>query len=268
MAPYLKSNVLVILCPGRTFGAWEFRQTLINCNCKHIPLIAETQTILYTCRKLSNNHSSILELKSSVKISGFDKSSTNKILTLLPDCINKYLLPANSMLETSLGSVGMILHCLPVLLNAGWIENKETQFKYYYDGITLSICNLIEALDNERVQVAQAMGISIESLFQWLNSTYRAVGNSLFERLHNVKAYKTIDAPTSLNHRYITEDVPCGLVPIEELGKKIGLPMKLTTLTIDLASNILNCDFRKNGRNLDSLRLGNKSKEEIIGCFT
>ena len=50
IAKTLKKECLIVLNPGRTFGALEFRNIL-----RKIPnfkqTIAETQTIIYTCRK-------------------------------------------------------------------------------------------------------------------------------------------------------------------------------------------------------------------------
>jgi len=77
------------------------------------------------------------------------------------------------------------------------------------------------------------------------------------------EAYRTIEAPTSLNHRYILEDVPCGLVPLEAVGKRLGLPMILTTLVVDLASELMGVELRKTGRSLDRLGLDAMTSAEL-----
>ena len=100
----------------------------------------------------------------------------------------------------------------------------------------------------ERVSVSEALGLKIESTEEWLKRTYHIEGDNLFECIQNNEAYKTIDAPNSLKHRYIYEDVPCGLVPIESVGLKLGLDMSYTTLTIDLACKLIGIDFRETGR--------------------
>ncbi len=64
---------------------------------------------------------------------------------------------------TSLGNIGMVLHCVPVLMNIGWIESEKTKFEYYYDGISKSIADVLEKIDSERIVIAKAMGINIES---------------------------------------------------------------------------------------------------------
>lgn len=249
----IKKETLIVLNPGRTFGALEFREAYKKFNNKFEQTIAETQTIIYTCRKTGEDSVNIISLKNDVLISTFDSDDNNEIIAKLPQCIQQYFIPARSMIETSIGNVGMILHCAPLLLNSGWTESNKHIYKYYYDGITPSIGRLIEKIDGERIAVSKLLGLEVESTKQWLKRTYNVKGDSLYECIQNNEAYNTIDAPNSLNHRYIFEDIPCGLVPLESAGKNLGLAMTNTSIIIDLASSLLNIDFRNNGRNLKSL---------------
>lgn len=253
IAENLQKQTLILLNPGRTFGALEFLKEFRKYNKSFQQSVAETQTIVYTCRRTGENSVNIISLKSDVLLSTFDPKENENIIQRLPYCLQQYFIPAKSMIETSIGNVGMVLHCAPLLLNSGWTEAKESTYKYYYDGITRSIGNFIEKIDEERIAVSEILGLKVESTKEWLMRTYQVQGNSIFECIQNNKAYKTIDAPSSINHRYILEDVPCGLVPIEFIGKKYGLPMKNTEIVINLASALLEIDFRESGRKIDYL---------------
>ena len=147
----------------------------------------------------------------------------------------------------------MILHCAPLLLNTGWTENNKSTYCYYYDGITKSIANFLEKLDNERILISKKLQFEVESTKLWLIRTYNVNGSNLYECIQNNISYKTIDAPKSIFHRYILEDVPYGLVPLESLGKILNINLPYTSLVIDLASCLLEIDFRKEGRNKDFL---------------
>lgn len=252
----IKKEALIVLNPGRTFGALEFKEVYNKYNGQFEQTIAETQTIIYTCRKTGEDSVNIISLKNNVIISTFDSDDNSKIIKRLPECIQQHLIPAKSMIETSIGNVGMILHCAPLLLNAGWTESNKHIYKYYYDGITPSIGEFIEKIDCERIEVSKLLGMKVESTKEWLERTYNVKGNNLYECIQNNEAYKTIDAPGSLNHRYIFEDIPCGLVPLEAVGKNLGLAMTNTGIIINLASSLLNTDFRINGRNLQNLFRG------------
>lgn len=253
IAKKIKKSTVIVLNPGRTFGALEFKNTFEKYNKKYKQIIAETQTIIYTCRKIAEDAVNIIALKDSVLISALNLGPDECIISYLPNCIKNYFKPSRSMIQTSIGNVGMILHCAPILLNAGWTESQSNTYKYYYDGITPTIGGLIEKIDMERVEVSDAMGYRVESAREWLMRTYHVTGHNIYECIQNNKAYNNIEAPSSLKHRYIFEDIPCGLVPLEAVGKKIGINMEYTTLIIDLASKLMNVDFRKNGRNLRDL---------------
>lgn len=248
LAPYVHKNMIIILNPGRTFGAIEFAKTLIECGVKELPHIAETQTIVYTCRRGLKNNTMILALKQDVKIAALRGSNINFIMERMPDCLKPYFAAANSTMLTSFTNVGMVLHCAPVMMNIGWIESPKVDFKYYYDGISKSVADFLEKIDAERQAVAAKAGYPVESVTDWLKRTYGAEGNNLFECIRDNESYREIDAPPTINCRYIFEDVPNGLVPIETIGKELGVQTVNITTIINLASAVLNQDFRAMGR--------------------
>lgn len=267
IASGLKNEPLIVLNPGRTFGALEFNRIFKEFNQEYEPEIAESQTIIYTCRKISEDKVDIISLKTDVLISSLNPANNEKIIERLPKVLQDYFIPAKSMIETSLGNVGMILHCAPLLLNTGWTESKKVSYKYYYDGITPAVSRLIEKIDQERVAVSKKLGLEVESTKEWLERTYELdKGKSLYETIHNNQSYLTIDAPKSMNHRYILEDVPSGLVPLEAIGHSLSVGMETTTLIINLASTLMEKDFRKTGRNLDHF-IQDSSEEEIKSIF-
>ena len=263
----LKNEPLIVLNPGRTFGALEFNRIFKEFNKEYQPEIAESQTIIYTCRKISEDKVDIISLKRDVLISSLDPAKNKKVIDNLPEVLQDYFIPAKSIIETSLGNVGMILHCAPLLLNTGWTESKKVSYKYYYDGITPAVSRLIEKIDQERIAVSKKLGLEVESTKEWLERTYELdQGKNLYETIHNNDSYLTIDAPKSLNHRYILEDVPSGLVPLEAIGRSLSMRMETTTLIIDLASTLMGRDFRETGRNLKYFLQGS-SKEDIKRTF-
>ena len=252
-AIYLTEPTTIILNPGRTFGALEFQYNFHKKNPFVYPIIAETQTILYTCRKITQNEVEIYALKHDVLISTISGIENKAIIKGLPTVLQDKFIPAASMIETSIGNVGMIMHCAPLLLNTGWVESENDDFNYYRTGISQTVANFIEKMDNERIEVAKKLGHPVEPAMEWMKRTYDLEGDNLYAVIQNNEAYATISAPRSLGHRYIMEDIPTGLVPLEAVGKELGLEMKTIGLIIDLASVLMEIDFRKEGRNLHEL---------------
>ena len=255
LAPFVTSKTTIVLNPGRTFGAIDFAEELKKNGVKTLPQIAETQTIVYTCRKSGPNSAAIFALKNDVKIAAIHGSDVNLILSRMPDCLKAYFSPVDSVAFTSLSNIGMVLHCAPVMMNVGWIECEKVEFKYYYDGISRSVAHLLEKIDAERQAVAKAGGYEVESLKQWLERTYLVSGKDLYECIRNNEAYREIDAPPTINTRYIFEDVPNGLVPVEAMGREYGIPTPNITTIIDLACSVMDSDYRMNGRRFSSKQL-------------
>ena len=226
---------------------FEIAEELKKCGVKELPQIAETQTIVYTCRRSELNEVTIFAMKKDVKIAGLSNCNMHMVMDKMPASLKKYFLVDDSIMRISLSNVGMILHCAPVLMNIGWIENDKVAFKYYYDGISKTVAKYLEKMDGERLAVANKIGYSIETVADWLRRTYEITGDNLYECIKNNCAYKEIDAPPSLNSRYILEDVPNGLVPIEHIARELKVETPHITNIIALA-NVYETDFRKSGR--------------------
>lgn len=170
--------------------------------------------------------------------------------------------PGDNVLKTSLDNIGAVFHPALAILNAGWIEDPE-DFEFYFQGASHSTCLVLEALDKERVAVAAALGIRANTAREWLYLAYDAVGKNLYEAMHANEGYKGIKAPDTINHRYISEDVPMSLVPIASLGDMLGVPAPTTKAVIHLANIMHNCDYYQSGRTVEKLGLAGMSVKDI-----
>ncbi len=267
LAPHLTDRKIICLHPGRTFGAIEFLHSLRRSGAPEQPLVGETQTTIYTCRKCGLNIVEILALKKSVQVAGLNATDTQELLEALPSCLSAHLEAADNIGVTSLGNIGPILHTAPMLFNAGWVECGRTSFKYYRDGITPLIASFLERIDAERVALGEKLGIGLVGVTEWMKKSYDIRGDTLYETIQNNSYYGTIEAPVSLRHRYLMEDISTGLVPYEALGAALGLKMKLTAQVIDLATELLEYDFRSQGRNFRRLGWESSSIDTIASVL-
>lgn len=264
---YLEDGQIVVLNPGRTAGALEFFSTLRKSGCNKDIIVAETQTLIYSCRKTNGNSVSIYGIKKSVDISCIPNYKINEVMTLLKPCFPQFN-PVPSTTWTSFANIGSMFHPVPVLLNIGRIENDKKGFKYYWEGISPSVAMMIEIIDEERLSVARAFGVDIMSAKEWLIKSHYTYGDTLHERIINNEAYENIYAPTTIQARYVTEDVPTGLVPISELGKIVDVPTPNIDAIIKLTSSLYKIDFRETGRSLNNLGIKNMMKEDILLYFS
>ena len=74
---------------------------------------------------------------------------------------------------------------------------------------------------------------------------------------------RAIKAPSSLDHRYIHEDVGYGLVPMAELGRLAGVATPTIDALVRLASLALGIDYWRDGLTLERLGLAGKSPAEL-----
>lgn len=264
LIPLISENQLVVLCPGHTGGAMIVRN-LFLAGRKNIAVV-EMQDLIYTCRTDDAGHVTIMAIKKKIELAACRKSDIDAAMAAIGD-IYPQLQPSDSILHTWFNNMGAILHPAPVLLNAGRIECGES-FLYYREGITPAVANVLEQLDAERIAVARAYGIEPVSLAQWMKTAYDLEHDSLYELFQANPAYAAVKAITTLENRFLTEDVSSGLVPLAEFGRLAGVETPAMDSVITLAGMLLHRDFRKSGRNLENMGLKGKSVSEIKKIYT
>jgi opine dehydrogenase len=94
----------------------------------------------------------------------------------------------------------------------------------------------------------------IEVSLEWYGHE-GARGNSIYEVLSTNPVYVQDTAPATLQHRFLLEDVPYGMVPMESLGRVTGVPTPVTSAIVTLASELTQIDFRSQARDLKYLGL-------------
>jgi len=267
MAPHLRDGQIVVLNPGRTGGALEFRKVLLDAGARGRPLLAEAQTFVYASRSLSRHEARIFSIKNGVALAALPSYWTPEVIASLEGAYPQFKAGGN-VLATSLENIGAIFHPALTLLNAGWIEETKGDFDYYLQGITPSIAIVLERIDEERLAVAESLGVRSLSAREWLYLSYDAPGATLHEAIHNTEAYRGIKAPSSIAHRYVFEDIPMSLVPMSSIGAMLGVPTPMIDMVIQLGSLMHGVDYRAQGRTVERLGLAGLSVKEIHRIVT
>lgn len=254
LAPFVQENQIIVLNPGRTFGAIEFKNILKKLTDKNV-YVAETQTLLYACRAESNGEVRIIGVKDNVPVAAFPSSETDFVLDKLNQIYPSFI-KAKNCFETSLDNIGCIFHPTIVMFNAAHIERGE--LFYFYNDMTDKIASFIEEIDKERIAIAEKLGVKVLSVSEWLSFSYLGiVGETLCEKMKNNPAYYQILAPSTLDSRLLTEDIPTGILPLIEIAKAINVETPLLSSVYTIVSQLIQTDFRKNGRTLSNLGLDN-----------
>lgn len=250
-APHLKAGQIVVLNPGRTMGALAFYQALKREECETSVMIAETQTFLYASRITGPAQVHIFRVKNSIPLATLRAHKIPECLAVIRKAFPQFV-PGDSVFKTSFNNIGAVFHPAIMLLNTGWVEDVS-DFEFYHQGVTPSVARILEAIDAERVAVAGAMGFHAMTAREWLYYAYDAVGRDLREAMRANLGYRGILAPHRTEMRYITEDIPCSLVPIASLGKKFGIPTPVIDSLVTLACAMHERDYYAEGRTVESL---------------
>ena len=262
----LKDGQVIILNPGRTGGALEFKRALESAGCYARVYVAEAQTLVYACRLVVNGVVNIIGVKDKVLLSAVPSSDTDYVLSKI-NPVYPCFCAAENVLRTSLENIGAMFHPCVLLFNAATIERQDV-FWFYRD-MTPEIANFIEEFDKERLAVGKAYGIDLLSVNEWISYAYPATkGTTLCEKMRNNPAYHDIKSPSTIFTRQLTEDIPTGVLPIMELGEAAGVEVPLLRSMVDICSRLLRIDFRKDGRTLEHLGLAGKSKDEILSYLS
>jgi opine dehydrogenase len=254
IAPYLNDNQTVVLNPGRTGGALEVSNTIKSNGGPFKPKVAETQSLLFVSRSLEPSKVRISAIKEKVPVAAYPALYNEEVVSLLQN-LNQAFWETNTVLNTSFDNIGAILHPAPLLLNVARCETLKITYRHYMDGITPTVASFLEKMDRERINVANAYGITAISLKNWLHLVYHSEGATLYETIQNTIAYNDVFAPSTLNVRYIFEDVPTGLVPISSFGTVVGTPTPSIDTIINLANHLMKTDYRKTGRTVETMGL-------------
>ena len=116
---------------------------------------------------------------------------------------------ADSVFQTTLQNGNPVIHPAVTLLNAALLERTGGGFLFYEEGVTESVGRLIEAVDNERLAIAGALGVTVLS-----EPAIGAKQGYMLEENYST-GYST--APGFLGHRRATPTGP----PLSDRGRRL-----------------------------------------------
>lgn len=167
----------------------------------------------------------------------------------------------SSVVEAALHNPNLIVHTIGAIFSVPRIEYTNTTgevYSMYREVFTPHIWNLVLALDEEKMNVLEKLNckrLSYVEACKHRNSEddNRDATEVFFDYANNSSPLGP-DIPDS---RYVTEDVPQGLVLLESLGQVLNVQTPVTTGLINCANALLNRNFRQEGRTVDKLGYAN-----------
>jgi len=263
--PYLRDGQTVVVWPGN-YSALLFANMLRAKGIKRDITLAEGHTLPWGCRLEARGRIRVFVDSWKLLLAAFPARNTDRVINDL-----EHIYPVvhgQNVLATSLNNLNPIVHPIGAILNAGWIDTLGKDFYFYRHGTTLSVTRAIKAVYEEVARVVEAMGIKLlkypEESF-WSRSTIMSVYFKAPLDMEGTVA--NISGPSSMKDRYITEDVPYGLVPAAQLARRLDVDIPIIDATIKLASLTNQTDYYKEGRSLEELGIAGLGKEKLTGIL-
>jgi len=264
VAGKLSEGQTVIVTPSSCGGALAFKRAAgleVDDDSIHV---AETSTLHYAVRLTEPGRVRVfLKLKAGNLLAALPGKHTQDILDLIAD-VYPSMEPATSVMQTSLQNANPIIHPAVTLSNAARIEMTGGDFLFYEEGVSDSVGRLIEALDNERIVIGEALGITIlPDPVMGMRQGYMLEAN-YGNGYREAPGFLGIGAQPQLDHRYLNEDVGYGLVFMSKLGQQIGVATPGIDAVIDVATIVMARDYRAEAlRTPESLGIADRSADEL-----
>ena len=267
LARVLRDGQTILLIQGGTGGSFVVRRELERAGCPATVDVAEMDNYPYSLGWPEPTRVKMTIVKRWLQIASLPASRIEAVMATLGAAFPQAV-AAPSVLATGLTNMNATLHVVNMVGNIGRLEASGNRYRFYAEGYTPSLVTLLEALDAERLAVAAAFGVRVPGIHAWLRDTYGLGGDTLRETFHRLTyeptgPYQWTPTPPSLQHKYVIEDVPCGLVAMSSLGRTASVATPVIDGLIELTSAMLGRDFRGEGRNLEALGLAGRSVAEI-----
>ncbi len=265
LAKVLEPSQVVVFQPGVLGSALELAHMFAKAN-RPPCTIAETSTSLYTCRLRGPGKVYIGAIKHSIPIAAVPASATPRAIAVLSRYFGERYAPVEDTLTVGLSRISAIYHVPPAVLNFKTVEDADR--RPLHSLVTPRIAEVVNAVDLERLSLADALGIRVPSFWDFLRDSYRVTEGSFLERIVQGYGRQSFPEPDSIRHRYFTEDIPFGLVAWSSLAREIGLSLPLVDSLIDLSGVLCGRDFVADGRTTASLGLEGRGGDGIRSAFT
>ena len=264
LAPLITKEQTLFLAPGHTL---TILPAALHAGGVISPEFCEVGTLPYICRRDENASVSISKCSDYLPFAAFPVNRVDKMFSLVQQVFPKIHAMA-SPLMTVFTYMNAIHHPPATICNAGRIENTDGNFYHYFEGITPSVGRLIDYFDTERRAVAIALGVEtktfVEHFHQMGYTTDEARNTRLaYEAFHQSIPDRFIKAPKSLDHRFLDEDIPYGLVLLSELGRLAGIKTPSIDAMIHLAEVCTGKPYRNEGLTLERLGLKDKNVDDL-----
>jgi opine dehydrogenase len=260
VAPHIRSDHVVLISSHASFGALYLSRLLARRGIV-VPIVAWGTTVT-TGRRPSAAEASVNTVRSKVDICTVPAARSAEGLAVCRKLFGDRFVEREGLLALALSNLNPQNHLGIALCNMTRMEHGESWGQGL--NVTPNVGRLLEALDRERLAIAEVLGLSVRTIFEHFHLSFHVpVDNisNMNQQMH--REGRGGVGPATADSRYVTEDVPYGLLATVKLGALTGRPAKLHRAGIEIFSALYGRDFFSENQLLGALDLDSMSLDEL-----
>ena len=253
LAPYLTKENTIAALPARSGLEYQAWNILGNAD-RNCCVLVGFQTLPWACRIKEFGHSVIIHgTKKRVGAACLPRKEIKEKAEVFSTLLSMDVIPYQSMLELSLANTGQLIH--PGIMYSvfgdrlGEVFPSENEVPLFYASVDEEAAKVLSRMSDEVIAIKEAVeerlpGLKVPGvvhLSRWLDAAYGeeiADTSSLARRFQTNQGYQTFKVPVKkvnagyqvdIATRYLTEDVPFGLLVTKGIASVVGVE----TPTID-----------------------------------
>lgn len=239
-APHLRRDQVVVFSSHMSLAAMYLAQ-LLHDRGVETP-IAALGTTVTTGRQPAPGTVTIGSVRARVDVAVVPESAAERGLASCRELFGDRFTLRSSLLAVALSNLNAQNHMALALCNLTRMEHGETWGQNH--NLTPAVTRLIEALDAERLAIARAFDLSVRTVHEHFHHSFDLTIGPLAEMAQALAARSGgANGPATLDTRYVTEDMPFGLVPTIRLAEMAGVPAPLHEAGLRLMSALYGRDF-------------------------
>jgi len=252
LLPWLRDGQVVIVSSMASLSALYLHERALRAG-RRVTVVSFNTTVL-TARRASPGHVHIMMRRSAVGVSAQPQAQTGAAVALCTALFGDGFSAQPNALASALSNVNPGTHVPLALFNWTRIERAEAWPQYHC--LTPGVARVIETLDAERRALAAAFGIEVGSVEAHFARSFGTTATRLQDIADELHAQRGgPPGPTRLDTRFLTEDIPYGLVFLQALGRVADVPMPATRTMVDSAALVAGRDHALDNDLLEPLGL-------------
>ncbi|MES2958947.1 MAG: NAD/NADP octopine/nopaline dehydrogenase family protein [Pseudomonadota bacterium] len=260
LAPHVREGQPVIISSHLSFGAL-YLSRLLAARGVRAPIVVWGTTVA-TATKPNDTQVNVVTVRKKVDVAAVPQRAADEALEICTTLFGDRFVKRDGLLAIAVSNLNPQNHLAIALMNLTRMELGEVWSQAQH--VTPAVGRLIEALDLERLAIAEALGVEVRTVKEHFSLSFHVPPASVSEM--NQEMFRNGNGgfgPKTAVSRYVLEDVPFGLVATAQLGKLAGVATPLHDAGITLFSAAYGRDFTMVNDLLPALGIDSLSLEQL-----